>query len=294
MSESEVATERLPEDARIDAHVSLWRQAPAGARQHASFPGEERAYLPEHLKAILDRSRFDGAVLVSAGWSEAEQQQGADWAMANPWLLGMTVGWCEEVPARAATASLLRANKLCGVWAAMPAKGDDTEPSWRQAQQWAHTLDMTLELLPMGTELAWEALPAMAASAPGRVVLADLAGAPTGNEALSAWMQAMRALAPYPQVFVKLGGLYRSPTRMWPVSQLTALFQFLLDTMGTDRLIFGSGWPYCLPSHAWKECLARFTQALGPRDQGLRAKLLGANAQRAYGISAAEPPTGKR
>ncbi len=288
MNEPEPVLERLPASARIDSHVCLWDSIPDGARQHVGFPGEDRTYLPEHLRAILERSRFDAAVLVTAGSSEAERAQAAAWVKAHSWLWGVVAGWSVSLPESAPVASLQQAGKLRGVWAAMPARdggnaaAGQASPTWQDALAWTNAQRLPLELQPMTEQIQWEALPSIAEATHGALILCDLAGAPAGNAPLGQWMEAMRVLAAWPRVYVKVGGLYRSPTRAWPVSQLAALFQFLLDTLGPERLLFGSGWPYCLPHHAWKECLARFTQAIGPRDQALREQLLGANARCAY------------
>lgn len=59
--------------------------------------------------------------------------------------------------------------------------------------------------------------------------------------------------------------------------------------IGEHRLPFGSDWPYSLPQHSWKGCLARFTQAIGARRIPFREALLGDNAARVYGIAPDRP-----
>lgn len=272
----------LPADARIDAHVSLWREAPPEARLHPCFPGDDRSYLPEHIGPILLRSRFDAALIVTTGSGEPERETLAEWIAESPFLWGAVAGWSSDLPASPAVASMHRAGKLRGVWTHMAASKYEGASSWRDALAWCQQHRLALELATPAAGSHFEAVLAPAEAATVPLVLAELAGAPADNHGLAGWMEAMRALARQPNVFVKISGLHSSPTRAWPVAQVAALVEFLLGSFGPERLMFGSGWPFCLPDHAWKECLARFTQALGPRDQGTRELLLGATAQRAY------------
>ncbi len=273
----------LPNDARVDAHVSVWRDAPPEARMHPFFPGEDRAYLPEHLGPILQRSRFDAAIVVSTGTSEAERAVLASWINEAPCLWGLVAGWSEDLPNSQAITTLQAKGQLLGTWAPIPSVDSAGNLPWRDAASWCARRGLPLELSapPSGCDFA--SLRTIAAEADVPLVLADLGGAPADNAGLTQWMEAMRLVAANRRTYVKLSSLYSSPTRSWSVSQLSALFQFLLDTFGPERLMFGSGWPYCLPAHAWKECLARFTQALGPRDQTMRELMMGATARQFYG-----------
>ena len=290
---------------RIDAHTSLWRQSTPETRGHPCFPGDERPYLPEHLAPILQRSRVDAAVLVTAGTSEAERQTLAEWIAGSPVLWGLVAGWSEALPECATARSLLATRQLLGVWVpapATPGQGSaaaDAASSLR-ALAFCEEHHLPLDLLPPAGTCAFAEIPHLAAMAKTPVVLAHLGAAPADNISLQLWMDSMRALAAMPHVFVKLSALHSSTVRTWPVSQLAALFQFLVDIFGVERLMFGSDWPYCLPTHSWKECLARFTQALGARSQEFREHLLGGTALRVYrglpegGLQAEPAPTSKR
>lgn len=280
----------IPElELRIDAHVCLWREAPPEARAHPQFPGDDRAYLPRHIAPILQRNRFDGAILVTAGSTEAEWRQIAEWAEKPVALAGVVVAWKPNLPLSPSVDRLANANLLKGIWI-----NDETlcdAAARTSVYRYCAENGLTLEIYTAGSSGALNALRAMAdqdVDAP--LVLQHLAGVPADGDGWVAWTETMKQIAQRPQVYVKLSGLQSGPTRQWPLAQLQSLFQFFIQHFTEKRLLFGSDWPYSLPDQAWKACLARFTQGLGARSQRFREHLLGKTAMRIYQISAA-PPT---
>jgi len=83
-------------------------------------------------------------------------------------------------------------------------------------------------------------------------------------------------VAEMPNVYCKLNGL----TRVEPSPRLYV--QHALAVFGPRRLMFGSGWPACLPEFTWKASLAAFTQAIGAQPIEVREELLGGTATRFY------------
>jgi L-fuconolactonase len=282
----------LDVDARIDAHTCLWREAPTAARAHPCFPGEQRLFLPQHLRPILARTRFDAAILVSAGNTAAERAFLGS-AIAAPLPPGETLpvlhslvaGWSNDLPRCSVAEALHAAGRLAGVWMSVPTPADFPHTNWRDALDYCQQKQISLEMQPadLGDP---DALLRIVGNTTRPVVLAHLGGAPEAFSEIYTWMGLMRELAVHPHVYLKLSALHSAPTRSWGIPDLTALFSFLLEQFGPERLMFGSDWPYCLPDYSWKECLARFTQALGPRSQDMRNLLLGATAQRAYSLGA--------
>ncbi len=100
------------------------------------------------------------------------------------------------------------------------------------------------------------------------------------------WAAALEAAARSPQVCCKLSGLIGLSPSPFRAEDLRPYVQHALAVFGPGRLMFGSGWPACLPEHTWKETLALFTQSIGARSIEVREQLLGATAARFYGIDA--------
>lgn len=261
---------------RIDSHISLWKQVPESARRHLRFPGDERAFLPEHIAPILTRNRFDGGLLISTGTETAEIDQLVAWCEESTILKGIVHAWGEGASKQETDA--LQA-VLRGYWV------EAGSSALHEAAAHCETKGLALDVIPGKSEFEPGSLAATARSFPRTPFLVAHAGCPPlEHEALAEWMASMRSLAEEPNVHVKLSGLWSTAFDKWNIATLQSLVVFLIEQFGERRLLFGSDWPFCLPAHSWKECLARFTQSIGARTMDFREFLLGENAARIYGL----------
>jgi L-fuconolactonase len=103
--------------------------------------------------------------------------------------------------------------------------------------------------------------------------------------ALSPWAAHVTALAACPNAAVKLSGLV-TRTVPWSAAALRPYADTLLETLGPDRLMFGSDWPVCLLAAGYDEVIGvaeELTSALSPPE---RAAVFGTTAADWYGITA--------
>lgn len=229
--------------------------------------------MPEHIEPILARNRFDGALLVSTGSEAEEIAQLLAWCEQSAMLKGVVLAWGEG-PAAVEPAALN--GVLRGYWVDSNAAVDDAAAT-------CSARGVALDIVHGGTGFEAGTIAAAASANPGTpIVLAHAGGPPLEQHALAEWMEAMRALAKEPNVHVKLSGFWSTALDTWNLATVQSLIVFLIDTFGAGRLLFGSDWPFCLPAHSWKECLARFTQSIGARKMDFRELLLGENAVRVY------------
>jgi predicted TIM-barrel fold metal-dependent hydrolase len=142
------------------------------------------------------------------------------------------------------------------------------------------TLDLMLQTPQLG------AVADFAASRPEQRIAIDHLGSPdiAGGD-FAEWAGAMERLAAQPNVYCKLSGLVRVAPAPWKAADLRPYVHHALAIFGAERLMFGSGWPDCLPEYAWKETLAAFTQALGAAPIPVRENLLGGTAVRFYNLA---------
>jgi L-fuconolactonase len=243
--------------ALICVHLRPIKLMPFRIDSHQSFTPQHRA---EHFGPILQRNRFAGSVCVVEA---------------------------EDAPAAAEFDFVL----------AIVVHGDAGLEPWRRHPKFRGVLrtDALAAALPPGETLdllvRTPDLPAvllLAEGAPERKIAIDHLGCPdiaAGD--FAEWASAMERLARLPQVYCKLSGLVRVAPAPWRAADLRPYVHHALRCFGPQRLMFGSGWPDCLPEYAWKETLAAFTQALGAAPIPVREELLGGTAARFYGI--AEP-----
>ena len=117
-----------------------------------------------------------------------------------------------------------------------------------------------------------------------RVAIDDLANPPYGQPMTDEWARAMESAARLPQVFCKASSLIVSAPVPWQAADIRPYVQHALHVFGPSRMMFGSGWPACLPAAGWKETLAAFTQSIGAQTMETREELLGGTAARFYGL----------
>ncbi|MEZ5352108.1 MAG: amidohydrolase family protein [Bryobacteraceae bacterium] len=116
------------------------------------------------------------------------------------------------------------------------------------------------------------------------VALAHTAGACYRQPQLDAWAAAVES---WPGM-IKIDGLINGAGEgKWSGAAYRPWIDHLMQCAGPARLMYGSDWPRCMHSGIWKESLAAFTQALGPRTMDVRSWMLGENAARHYGIGSA-------
>ncbi|MDR3703050.1 MAG: amidohydrolase family protein [Candidatus Sulfopaludibacter sp.] len=224
---------------------------------HQSFTAE---HPPEHFGPILKRNRFAGSVCVVDA-EEPASLAGADFIAAVVVRAGAGAG----------LEAWRRHPKFRGVLWTGASLYSDPLPG--------ETLDLTVRTadLPVVLELAERA--------PDTQIVLDHLGSPdiaAGD--FAEWAAAIERLAAGPRVYCKLSGLVRLTPAPWKAAELRPYVHHAIRCFGHRRLMFGSGWPDCLPEYAWKETLAAFTQALGPAPIPVREELLGGTAARFYRI----------
>jgi L-fuconolactonase len=247
---------------RIDSHVCFSQHHP-----------------PDHLKTVLARNRFDGAILVVEGHL-------VPWDMLPPHILGIVV----RVRDRIALDEYRKHPKFRGVCCSLEglrsadAQGrsvDDGMPAGLEELA-RHGIPLDVEMRPAD----FPALLRLAERLPGLRLAIDHLGRPEFRAGLTdEWARGMEAAARLPQVFCKISGLLTEVERFpWSAAPLRPWVQHALAVFGPERLMFGSEWPVRLPDVTWKESLAAFTQAIGAQSVEVREQLLGETARGFYGI----------
>jgi predicted TIM-barrel fold metal-dependent hydrolase len=233
---------------RIDSHVCFSERHP-----------------PEHLKAILGRNRFEGAILVVDSFAPPFDPP--------PHILGIVVRAGDRIALDEYQKRPGFRGVCCSLEHGIPAGVEDLA---------AHGIPLDVEMriadFPVLLRLA-ERLPSL------RLAIDHLGRPEFHNGPTADWLRGMEAAARLPQVFCKVSGLLTEVERFpWSAAPLQPFVQHALAVFGPGRLMFGSEWPVRLPEVTWKESLAAFTQAIGARTMEVREQLLGETARLFYRI----------
>lgn len=99
------------------------------------------------------------------------------------------------------------------------------------------------------------------------------------------WKKDLQVFGRYENVYCKIAGLVtEADWKAWQIADFTPYVSTVLDIFGTDRVIFGSDWPVCLPSASYDQVcdiVEKTTSFLSGEE---KEKLWGTNAIRFYNL----------
>jgi predicted TIM-barrel fold metal-dependent hydrolase len=123
----------------------------------------------------------------------------------------------------------------------------------------------------------------LAAAAPQVQFILDHCGNPdVANNGFDDWSSALKQLAELPNVAAKMSGIAVNAAPDWTTATLRPYVEFLIQTFGWDRVVWGSDHPVLLLNGSlskWVEASLTITDGANAED---RAKLFNGNAKRIY------------
>lgn len=274
----------------IDTHIHLWQ---IGKNGHV-WPQEDlgQIFRDFGLDDLREASGDTGSIsylAVQSQPSEADTRWLLDVAEASDAICGV-VGWVDmmSLDAPKKIAALSQRGKLKGL---RPMLQNIPDPSWILKPDVGPSLNVMTD-----NELVLDALiytqhlvsvTRLAQLRPGlKIVIDHAAKPPIGDaEATRVWREHMQRASEFANVSVKLSGLI---TEAAPGAELDAIepyADFLLETFGAERLVWGSDWPVVnLQSswRAWREWCSAWASGFGLE---VERAVLHDNAARVYNIS---------
>jgi L-fuconolactonase len=277
----------------IDTAVHLW-DAATYPRMHGDWldsrPELKRSWLPADLEKELLSCQARRAVIIEAArdfhslnlwWLDLARQH----TFLGPVMVGCRFEHPNLIPWLDAYSQY---KQFAGIRTMPPGPPSD----WNEDPVVANGLrelaqrNLCLELL-----VSWQAFPAVACFAnayPHLRIILDHCGMPPFNgdsDQWLAWSKGLESLADYPNVTVKYSSLllYADPVR--ELSLLRRPADFLLETFGPTRLMWGSNWPVELRYGSYRETFELMQACVGPLSSSERTALYSDTAVRAYKIS---------
>jgi predicted TIM-barrel fold metal-dependent hydrolase len=272
---------------RIDAHQHLWRLArgdygwltPKLAAIYRDFEFDD---LQPHLAAAEIR----GTVLVQAAPTEDETAFLLMLAAQSGGLVKAVVGWIDfaakDAPGR--LERLARDPLLRGV---RPMLQDIPDTDWMlnpaldPAFRAVIDLDLRFDALVQPRHLGnvrklLDRYPAL------KLVIDHGAKPRIAAGEREPWAREMQALARESGAWCKLSGLVTEASASWRVDDLRPYVDYLLESFGPGRLIWGSDWPVVELAGGYRRWWEATSDLLRPLDQESRERVLGGNALRFY------------
>jgi L-fuconolactonase len=275
---------------RIDSHHHFWKIARGDYRwlTAESHPKIYRDFAPADLEPMLKERGIERTILVQAAPTRAESEYLLELARKTSFVAGV-VGWIdlEERDADAMIESLSSDKLLVGV---RPMIQDIPDDEWMLLSNLAPAFRaMSRARLRFDALVKPRHLPVLLRFIdryPDLKVVIDHGAKPDiRSGGMASWATNMRDLARGTAACCKMSGLVTEAGADWSVERLEPYVEILLETFGSERLMWGSDWPVLneVGDYAsWWSAMDSLTGSLGEED---RKAIFGETAVRFYGIS---------
>jgi L-fuconolactonase len=274
---------------RIDSHQHFWRYEPS---EYAWMTDElaalRRDFLPQDLQPELKQRDFDGCVAVQVRQDLRESEALLALATEFDFIQGV-VGWVDLCAAGVAgeLARLAQHRKFVGVRHIVQDEPDDEFMLRADFQRGIAELGehgLTYDLLVFPRQL--RAAIGLAEAFPEQPFVLDHCAKPLIRAGeFEPWRSELNTLASFPNVSCKVSGLVtEADWQTWQAADVRPYLDIVFQAFGEDRLMYGSDWPVCRLAGEYAsqyELVVAYSEDLTP---AARAKLLGHNAQRFYGL----------
>jgi L-fuconolactonase len=279
----------------VDAHQHVWDLTAAEYPWlSADLAAINRNFDQPDVQPELDRLGVRATVLVQAADNVEDTENMFRVAAENDQIAGVVV-WLPLT-------DVDRCERLLDAWRERPVVGvrhlvhtdpdrrwmlrDDVQPGLALLAERGLTFDVCAETTQLLAQV-----PAVATSHPRlRLVIDHLAKPSTAAGNWQPWADLLAAAAAFPTVSAKLSGLN---TVAGPGSDATAFQPYVdhaLAVFGSERVMFGSDWPFALTAaDSYTQVYRALVATLGELSEGERADVLGGTARRVYGLDL--PPT---
>ena len=277
---------------RTDAHHHVWRLA----RGDYGWLQPTPALLPiyrdfdlDELEPALSAANVGATVLVQAAPTLAETLFLLDVARTSGGLVRGVVGWTDLTGADAiATLRSLAADPMLkGV---RPMLQDLPDASWiarpevQPALAALPALGLRLDALVTQREL--KPLLATLERHPDLAVVIDHCAKPDiAHAAWQPWADDLAAIARHTGACCKLSGLVTEAGRGWTVDALRRYVAHVLDSFGSERVIWGSDWPVLTLGASYAEWVEAGDALLAGLTQDEREAIYAGNARRFYDLA---------
>jgi len=273
---------------KIDAHQHFWIFDPVrDAWIDDTMSVIRRDFLPEHLQPLLSENNVDGCVAVQADQSEAETAFLLTLAAKNEFIKGV-VGWVdlrkENVDKR--LAHYAKNPLFKGVRHIAQGEADDflLRADVQRGIGFLAEYGLTYDLLVFARQLP-AAIKLVSAFPQQKFVLDHLAKPQISKGLDKAWQANIIALAAHPNVYCKLSGMVTETDNFqWKQSDFIPYLDVIINSFGTDRVLYGSDWPVCLLAADYRAQLNILQAYISGFYESDQSKIMGGNAISFYDL----------
>ena len=274
---------------RIDAHQHFWQFNEV----RDSWITEDMAvirqdFLPEDLRPLLQQNDFDGCVVVQSDQSELENEFHLMNADEFDFIRGI-VGWVDlqarNIEERLDYYSSFKMMKgFRHVLQGEPDRALMLKPAFKNGIKKLGKFGFTYDLLIYPDQLEYAA--ELVAAYPDQKFVIDHIAKPNikANE-ITEWENNMRMLGNYDNLYCKISGMVtEADWKDHKPEDFAPYMDVVVQSFGTNRIMFGSDWPVCLVAASYEEVIEIVASYFAAFSEDERERFFGLNATRFYNL----------
>ena len=236
---------------RIDAHQHFWKFDPirdTWITDEMSLLRKD--FLPQDLKPLLTENGFDGCITVQSDQSENENVFQLANAEKNDFIKGI-VGWVDlqAKNIREKLSYYTQFKKLKGFRHILQGEMQRDlmlQPKFLRGINALKEFNYTYDILIYPDQLRF--IKQFVAQFPQQKFVIDHLAKPYIKDGkIDDWKKDIQQVAEYKNVFCKISGYTtEADWKNWKKENFIPYFDVVVNSFGTDRILFGSDWPVCL------------------------------------------------
>ncbi len=272
----------------IDTHQHFWKYDPVNYSWiNDDMQVIRKDFLPGDLAIVLKENRVDACVAVQADQTEAETDWLLKLAANNDFIQGV-VGWIDlrsdSIEERLRHYAQFK--KLKGFRHILQGE----EPSFMLQESFLNGISklqqfgFAYDILIMPKHL--DASLQLVQQFPEQKFVIDHVAKPYIKDGkIDEWKEGMEKLAAHPHVYCKISGMVtEADWKNWTAEQLKPYLDVVVNSFGSDRIMYGSDWPVCLVASSYSKWLQTIKDYFASYSAEEQEKVFSSNAVKFYNL----------
>jgi L-fuconolactonase len=273
----------------IDSHQHFWHYEPV---KHEWIDDDmsviRKDFTPEDLKEVYDENGIDGCVAVQADQTLEETNFLLELAAENNFIKGV-VGWADlrNDAFEAQLEKFQSQEKLKGFRHVVQGEADHNfllRPKFLRGISILEKHNYVYDILVFPHQLG-ATLEFVKKFPNQQFVINHIAKPYIKDGYFEGWAMLMKEISRQENVYCKLSGMVtEADYGSWTAREIQPYMELVLNSFGTDRVMYGSDWPVCLVAGNYtkiKELTTNFISELSTCEQ---QKIMGDNAAKFYNL----------
>jgi len=274
---------------KIDSHQHFWKFDPVRDNWiNDEMKVIQRDFLPQDLEPLLKQNGFDGCVIVQSDQSADENRFQLDNAAANDFIKGV-VGWVNLVSPNVEKdlEYLNQFKKMKGLRHILQGEKQRDlmlRPDFMNGISLLQKFHFTYDILIFKDQLQY--IPEFVSAFPEqRFVIDHIAKPDIKKGEIEKWKKGMQRIAQFENVYCKISGMVtEADWKKWKIENFTPYIDVVMESFGTNRVMFGSDWPVCLVAGSYNKILSITEAYFSSFSKDEQVKFFGSNAIRFYNL----------